>query len=363
MIQPELRIAELEAETDSIVVVHYSCESFYEVKDRPTGIACITFVNYPNRDSVTFSLTDVQGEDAELTLLRGYFDHLKRRADARYVHWNMNSSEFGFRAIEKRYKYLTGDDPPVLVSQERLFDLDDLITFRHGEGFADHPKFKNLVLLNGLSQRHMLGGADEAEKYQRGEFGDLNRSTLEKAQLLAHLCKRFLGGELETKSGGRRLGFAGVFVDSIRALVQVGARFRLVTRQLRNRKHSNEPPLLIENEWDAQYLFCALLRLLFDDVRPEEWTPNYAGSNKRIDFLIPNYGIAVELKFSRPSMGKKELGDELVIDQEHYTKHNGVRHLVALVFDEAGHIENPRGLENDLSGQHGQMAVTVRIFD
>jgi hypothetical protein len=40
-----------------------------------------------------------------------------------------------------------------------------------------------------------------------------------------------------------------------------------------------------------------------------------------------------------------------------------VRRLVCLVFDEHGYIDNPRGIERDLSKVQGEIAVTVRILD
>lgn len=51
--------------------------------------------------------------------------------------------------------------------------------------------------------------------------------------------------------------------------------------------------------------------------------------------------------------------DELVIDQERYAKHEGCGSWSRWSVDEAGHIENPRGLESDLSGQHGKIAAVV----
>jgi len=53
-------------------------------------------------------------------------------------------------------------------------------------------------------------------------------------------------------------------------------RFNLVARQLRNR-HESRPTLEIEDEYDVQDLMHALLRIFFEDIRPEEWTPSYAG--------------------------------------------------------------------------------------
>ncbi len=103
--------------------------------------------------------------------------------------------------------------------------------------------------------------------------------------------------------------------------------------------------------------------MFFDDVRPEDWVPTHAGSAKRMDFLLPEYRTAVELKHSRTGMKSSTVGDELAIDIEHYKVHPNVRHLVCIVFDRDGHLANPRGLERDLSGLRDRLAVTVRVLD
>ncbi|MCZ8227650.1 MAG: hypothetical protein O9249_00855, partial [Burkholderiaceae bacterium] len=59
-------------------------------------------------------------------------------------------------------------------------------------------------------------------------------------------------------------------------LDQTILRFHAVAVQLRDR-YSGRPTLDVNDEYDVQDLMHALLRLHFDDVRPEEWVPSYAG--------------------------------------------------------------------------------------
>jgi hypothetical protein len=42
-------------------------------------------------------------------------------------------------------------------------------------------------------------------------------------------------------------------------------------------RYSERPTLEVEDEYDTQDLFHALLAIDFDDIRREEWTPSYAG--------------------------------------------------------------------------------------
>lgn len=71
--------------------------------------------------------------------------------------------------------------------------------------------------------------------------------------------------------------------DALSTLELICRRFHAVTRQLRLRR-SGRPTLNVEDEYDAQDLLHALLRLHFDDIRLEEWTPSYAGGAARMDF-------------------------------------------------------------------------------
>jgi hypothetical protein len=360
----QIRIRELRAALQDqapIRVVHYGCESLFSVKDRPVGISCISLVDFESRGDVTFSVID-RKEDGEVYVLKSYFAYLGENPDARIVHWNMNRSDYGFRAIATRYTFLTGE--PALYSHpgDRLYDLDDLVGARYGGGYADHPKLYNLGKLNGFATKHILSGPEEAERFDKKQHGDIRRSIVEKAQMIAFLARKLLDGTLETKGAGPYVSFAAASIDSVQIALALGERFRDVARQLR-RRHDGRDTLSINDEYDVQDLYHSLLRIFFADVRPEEWTPSYAGSATRIDFLLPEHGLAIEIKHSRKSMSKKTLGDELTVDVAHYGKHPGVRHLVCLVFDEAGHIENPRGLERDLSRVHEGLAVTARIFD
>ncbi len=82
----------------------------------------------------------------------------------------------------------------------------------------------------------------------------------------------------------------------------------------RYENRENRETLKIEDEYDVQDLLHALLLLYFDDVRTEEWTPSYAGKSSRMDFLLKNERVVIEVKKTRLGLADKELGDQLIID-------------------------------------------------
>jgi hypothetical protein len=135
--------------------------------------------------------------------------------------------------------------------------------------------------------------------------------------------------------------------------------FDKVARQIR-RRYNNRGSIEIKDEYDVQDLLHAILRAFFDDVRPEENTPSYAGGSSRIDFLLKKEKIVIEVKFASSKLREKEIGEQLIIDIRRYQAHPDCQHLYCLVYDPNGVIRNPVGLETDLSGTHDK--VGVRVF-
>ena len=149
-------------------------------------------------------------------------------------------------------------------------------------------------------------------------------------------------------------------VDYDKVLSKIFEKFHICARQLK-RRHAGRPTLEIKDEYDVQDLLNAILRLHFEDVRTEEWTPSYAGGNNRKDFLLKNEEISIEVKMTRDGLKDKELGDQLIIDIAKYKTHPKCKFLYCFVFDPEGYIRNPRGLEHDLTKEHDGLSVKVYI--
>ena len=125
------------------------------------------------------------------------------------------------------------------------------------------------------------------------------------------------------------------------------SRFDLVVNQLKRRR-KNKEPYVVEDEYDVQDLLHALLKVDFDDVRKEEWTPSYAGGASKIDFVLKNEGILVEVKKTSKNTGEKEIGEQLLVDIAKYKEYPNIRTLICFIYDPEKWIENPKGLKHDL---------------
>lgn len=138
------------------------------------------------------------------------------------------------------------------------------------------------------------------------------------------------------------------------------ARFHQVARSLRKR-HDGRPTLDVVDEYDVQDLLRSLLWLYVDDIRPEDPAPTTAGASSRVDFILSGYGIAVEVKKTRPNLADRQLGEQLAVDIIRYRSHPECRHLVCLIYDPDERIANPSALKKDLEAQSDDQ-LTIEII-
>lgn len=147
----------------------------------------------------------------------------------------------------------------------------------------------------------------------------------------------------------------------IETINNICIQFKKVAKQLEKRYNSRDT-LLIKDEYDVQDLFHALLKLFFEDIRPEEYSPSIAGNSTRIDFVLKKEKIAIELKKTRNNLKNKEITSELADDILRYRSHKDCKLLICFVYDVDGFISNPYGLENDLNQEHEDLSVRVFVY-
>lgn len=143
-------------------------------------------------------------------------------------------------------------------------------------------------------------------------------------------------------------------------LRRVCARFHLVARQLRLRKEYR-PTLEINDEYDLQDLFYALLRLQFDEVGTEDWSPPYAQGARRTSYLLDWDKTVVVVKQTRSGLSAKDLAEQVAADQAHYSSRASGATLLCFIYDPEGRVGNPRGLEADLTCTDGTYRVEVIV--
>ncbi len=147
---------------------------------------------------------------------------------------------------------------------------------------------------------------------------------------------------------------------TLEILRRICARFHLVARQLRLRKEYR-PTLEINDEVDLQDLFYALLRLQFDEVGTEEWSPSYTNGARRTSYLLDWEKTVVVVKQTRSGLTTKDLAEQIAADKTHYSARPNGSTLVCFIYDPDGRVGNPRGLEADLTSTDSTYKVEVIV--
>lgn len=152
--------------------------------------------------------------------------------------------------------------------------------------------------------------------------------------------------------------------EKVEELLEVVVRgLRRAMHPLTHRRKGCQP-LSFGSEYDVQDLLHALLRPWISDIRPEEFTPSYAGSSTRMDFLLPVHALVIETKIVRDRAHAKRIGDEMIIDIEHYRRHPQCKALWCVIYDPDHLITNAEGLRTDLQGRRSSSdgEVEVKVF-
>jgi hypothetical protein len=136
-------------------------------------------------------------------------------------------------------------------------------------------------------------------------------------------------------------------LDGVLAVVD---HFAASAGVLANRQRGRTP-LTIQDEYDVQDLFYALVLPLVPDMVPEDPAPKVAGKSTRLDFTSKTVRLGIELKHVKSASHATNVREELLLDERTYQEHPYVDTVVAFVHDPAGHIARSArtSFEADLS--------------
>ena len=148
--------------------------------------------------------------------------------------------------------------------------------------------------------------------------------------------------------------------EAISKIEYIFNNFHSIAQQLLIR-HSSRSTITINDEYDVQDLLHALFLTFFKDIRAEEAVPNHAGANSRLDFLIPDYEIGIEVKMTRDGLKDKQIGDELLVDIGRYKSHPKCRNFLCFIYDPNYYINNFQGLKADLES-HTSDNFNIKVY-
>jgi hypothetical protein len=192
-------INKLKKTNTKTLIIHYSCESFFNLNGRTPRVTSICVKNRGNNITKTFSihlqaqfhkkdlccLTDLDYDFLEKHMLKDFADFVKKHLTYNWVHWNMRNSSYGFEAISNRYRILGGHLKE--IEDQFKFDLPEILGSLYTYDFEkDKPKGKllNLSFRNKISDREALIGKDEATCFDNRDYLKLHMSTCRKVEII-----------------------------------------------------------------------------------------------------------------------------------------------------------------------------------
>lgn len=203
---------------EMVNVIHYSCESFYE---RPDGssprVTSIAVRNLKTGQTQSFSIHkfgELKGYNAadldnhynelEKEMLDNFFVLAKERKEYKWVHWNMRDENYGFHALELRYRILGGEQP-FIIPDDLKFDLSRILIGIYGKNYIEHPRLESLIQKNSISNVGFKSGKEEAKLFEEHNYVALHQSTLTKTDVLANICQLAYEGQLKTHTNWWKL--------------------------------------------------------------------------------------------------------------------------------------------------------------
>ncbi len=213
-------LTEINKNLNNVLVIHYSCENF---RNRPDGssprITSIAVRNLATAQTQSFSIHQIAERDQgisiedidanydrlETKMLEEFYDLVKKRESYTWLHWNMRNINYGFAALEHRYKVLGGT--PLEIHESCRRDLSLLLHRLYGDDYIEHPRLGSLIERNSLIHPNFLKGPDEATAFENSEYVKLHQSTLCKVDTISHIANRASASTLKTNA--QRMGIYG----------------------------------------------------------------------------------------------------------------------------------------------------------
>ncbi len=213
-------ISELCADAHKVLLIHYSCESLSDSNEGYSPrITSIVVRSLRGDQQKSFSIhlvaewKKIKREEIEnhydlleLEMLNEFYQFAKDNTERYWLNWNMKNINYGFEAIEHRYKVLGGNEAIEIPYKIRV-NIPAILSEIYGNSYEPDPKMSNLLKSNFKElNRELLTGAEEAEAFKNKQFVKLHASTLLKTNYFAKIV--FLVYERKLKiSGPDQVGY------------------------------------------------------------------------------------------------------------------------------------------------------------
>lgn len=208
------KVKSLWKDKENTYFIHYSCQNLSDDNEGYSPrITSIAVLHYQSKQMYSFSMQlvaeelDIKREEIfehydkiEEQMLDKFFAFAAERGNAaNWIHWNMTNSNFGFEALEHRFKVLSKKDA-YRINENKRYNLSKIVRKIYGDNFAKDPKMLSLMELNGGRDRNFLTGEEEVRAYKAKEFVKLHNSTMCKVYFLVTCLVESLRKTFEQKT-------------------------------------------------------------------------------------------------------------------------------------------------------------------
>lgn len=194
------------------LIIHYSCESFFSLPQGNTPRITSIAVRYVrNAQTHSFSIhkvAELKGitttnihehyNTLEKEMLDDFFEFVRNHPGQKWIHINMRNVNFGFEAINHRYRVLGGT--PISINDNLKVDLARIFVDTYARQYSPHPRFESLYKMNRITMTSFLNGKQEADAFNNGDYVSLHQSTLRKVDNMHNVLSLAIENDLKTKS-------------------------------------------------------------------------------------------------------------------------------------------------------------------
>lgn len=184
------------SEKKNCLIIHYSCESFYDIEEGKTPrITTIAIKHLDTGNDTVFSIHKIaelnkisiagiekEYDKIEKQMLEEFYKFVSEHSKYEWLHWNMKNINYGFSAIEHRFRVLGGE--PICINDRNKINLADKLYLIYGKDYIKDPKFYSLVAKNKFTHKDILSGEEEAIAFENKEYIKLYQSTLRKVEVI-----------------------------------------------------------------------------------------------------------------------------------------------------------------------------------
>jgi hypothetical protein len=204
------RLVGLVANPGSVLTLHYACGDITAGPSHLNPVTCLAVRECQSGQIRSFGFaqtapkqaTSAQLRAAELMFLNQFLSYLATKQGATVVHWNMNSSTYGFPHLEARHAALGGSPlsrQPLSAIVSNALELSRTFSELLGDNYVNgKPRLKALAERNELTMRDFVDGKNEVLALRRKDYALLERSTNRKVQLLSEFLNLAATSRLRT---------------------------------------------------------------------------------------------------------------------------------------------------------------------